>query len=125
MQALNRKTTENQTRAIIRVAATSTDVRKQKIMNLLRDIDHNRSPAMRDFGLTVDNKFTQVPARILTPPLIEYSNNKTMAPQRGVWRGEGMPFLIPERDTVWGVINADYRTQRSAIHELCGMVSIN
>lgn len=62
---INKKCTENQTRAIIRTAATSTDLRKQKIMDLLGQIAHNRSPVIRGFGLGIDADFVKVPARQL------------------------------------------------------------
>lgn len=64
-QVINKKCTENQTRNIIRTAATSTDDRKQKIMNLLRQITHNQSPVIQGFGLNVDGDFIKVPARQL------------------------------------------------------------
>lgn len=62
---INKKCTENQTRAIIKTAATSTDVRKQKIMKLLSQITHNQSPVIRGFGLSIDGDFTKVPVRQL------------------------------------------------------------
>lgn len=64
-QVINKKCTENQTRAIIKIAATSTDLRKQKIMNLLRQITHNQSPVIRGFGLSIDGDFTKVQPRLL------------------------------------------------------------
>lgn len=62
---INKKCTETQTRNIIKTAATSTDVRKDKIMNLLRQITHNQSPVIRGFGLGIEGEFTKVPARQL------------------------------------------------------------
>lgn len=63
---INKRCTENQTRSIIRVAATSTDIRKQKIMALLEKITHNESPVIRGFGLSIDTEFAKVPARLLS-----------------------------------------------------------
>lgn len=62
---INKKCTENQTRNIIRKAATSTNERKDKIDDLVRQIAHNDSPIIRGFGLNVDPRFTEVPARQL------------------------------------------------------------
>lgn len=90
-------------------------------MNLLREIDHNRTPAMQQFGINVDNKFAEVDARVLDPPTIQYANI-TMKPSRGVWRGENCKFLQAENAIVWGVLNTDSNTRRNAIQELCDMV---
>lgn len=117
-----KKCTETQTRNMIREAATSTDRRKAKIMDLLQKIDYNRSETVCGFGLHVSNKFAEIPARILEPPTLEYGNNATIKPSRGVWRGETLSFIDAKTAVVWGALVLDDRTNRSAVDELCGMV---
>lgn len=122
-QAINRRCTENQTREIIKVAATSTDVRKQKIMELLDQIKHNQSPIIRGFGLELDTKFAKVQARCLDAPKILYAGNKLVDVKNGVWRGEGMPFLIPESANKWAILNANQRTRNNELQDLALNVS--
>ncbi len=121
-QAINRKCTENQTRTIIKEAATSTDSRKQKIMALLDKVKHNQSPIIRGFGLAVDMNFAKVSARCLTAPKIQYADNKLVEVKNGVWRGEGMPFLIPESANKWAILNANQRTRPDELQDLARMV---
>lgn len=122
-QAINRKCTEEQTRNVIKIAATSTDTRKTKIMALLDQIKHNQSPIIRGFGLEVDSDFAKVQARCLAAPTIEYANNKLIQVRNGVWRGEGMPFLIPESANKWAILNANQRTRNDELNELAASVS--
>lgn len=122
-QAVMKKCTENQTRNMIKEAATSTDVRKKKLMDILHKIDPNRSPTVQQFGLQLDRKFAQIPARILAPPVLEYGDKKTVMPRDGVWRAENIPFIKSMQATNWGVLRLDERTQQSTVKELCGMVS--
>lgn len=123
LQVINKKCTENQTRNIIRFAATSTDVRKQKIMDLINQIKHNQSPIIKGFGLSLGTDFVKVPPRLLDPPKIQYKN-KTLQPQKGVWRGEGMEFLVPKYTaTKWGILNTNFRTQQNELNDLAGQVS--
>ncbi|XP_037046508.1 protein argonaute-2-like [Bradysia coprophila] len=117
-QAINRKCTENQTRKIIRVAATSTDVRKSKIMDMLDKIQHNESPIVRSFGLELDTNFAKVQARCLKAPSIVYGNGKLVEVKNGVWRGEGQPFLIPESANKWAILNVNQRTRNNDLNEL-------
>lgn len=124
-QAINKKCTENQTRNIIRFAATSTDVRKQKIFNLLNQVKHNNSSIIQNFGLQLDMNFAKVPARLLDAPLIEYSDHKTERVVAGVWRGEGKPFLIPESANRWAILNTNQRTRRNELQDLERMVRQN
>lgn len=121
-QATNRKCNEYQTRKIIKVAATSTDKRKAKIMELINKVKHNQSPIIRGFGIEVDTNFATVPARCLEAPKIQYADNKVVNVKNGVWSGQGMPFLIPESANKWAILNANQRTRDDEIRDLVRMV---
>lgn len=108
-QAVNKKCTETQTRNMIRVAATSTDIRKDKIMEMLRKINHNQSKCVQSFGIQLDQNFATIPARILDPPALEYGNKKPIYPSRGVWRADRLPFLYPKGADKWAILVMDNR----------------
>lgn len=80
---------------MIKYTATSTNVRKDKIMDLLRCFDHNSNPIIRAFGLKLGDNFIKVHMRLLPPPMIEYHNGKTLSVFKGVWRAENVAFLKP------------------------------
>lgn len=109
---------------MIREAATNTDKRKEKVMSILRQINYNQSETVRNFGLSVDNKFAEVPARILRPPELRYANGN-VTPRDGVWRAESKQFLLPQKAANWGFLKIDYRTQRNALQSLGNLVSID
>lgn len=109
MQALNKKCTENQTRALIKIAATSTEIRKQKILDQLRRINHNASPVIRGFGIEVNPAFEKVPARQLEPPTIEYKNG-TIPVKNGVWMMDESKRFIDAKSGEFAVISFDERT---------------
>ncbi|XP_055301016.1 protein argonaute-2-like [Sitodiplosis mosellana] len=125
-QVTNKKCSDNQTRNIIRVAATTTDARKERIMELLNKINHNRSAAITGFGMNVGNKFVDVAARQLDPPKIQYKNSKVIEPKNGVWNMFKEEFLLtdqkPANGLTWGILNADCSTDQSTIRELCNML---
>lgn len=112
-----KKCNEEQTRNMIKESATSTDVRKQKIMDILRKIGHNNSKCLNQFGLSVGNEFTQIPARILDPPMLEYSGTKTARPQKGAWNPAG-PFLIPMKIENWAIYCLDQRTNDNLLFDI-------
>lgn len=122
VQAVKKKTTENQTRMMVREAATSTDFRKNKIMEILNKIKYNDAASVKGFGLNVAGQFAKIPARILNPPMLEYSKNKTVLPSRGAWRAENIDFIVPQKNINWGVLILDYRTQRSQVEAFCKTV---
>lgn len=113
---------------MIRVAATSTDVRKQKLMSLITQLKVNQSRMVKGFGLEIDDKFSEVNARILDPPSLKYGNNRVLTPVNGVWRGEQIPFLQPvtgKPKITWGVLVFDSRVRRSEVETFCAMVYIS
>lgn len=121
-QAVNRKMTENQTSAMIKFAATSTDVRKEKIKKALREAQHNADPSVREFGFSVANEFERLGARILTPPRLGYANNKPVHVSKGIWRGDR--FYDPKEINKWTIAVADRRAPRpDELSTLATMVS--
>lgn len=107
---------------MIKLSATSTDVRKQKIMDILNKLKPGNSETVKQFGLQISSDFTAVNARILNPPTLEYGQARTIIPRDGVWRGEGIPFLAPQNATVWGCVIFDERTRRNDVDDFCKMV---
>lgn len=91
-------------------------------MALLDKVKHNQSPIIRGFGLELDMNFAKVKARCLVAPKIEYSGNKMVEVKNGVWRGEGMPFLIPESANKWAILNANERTKNDELQDLARIV---
>lgn len=114
-QAVMKRCTETQTRNMIKVAATSTDIRRAKIMDILKKIDHNRSATLQQFGIGVGTDFTAVKARILDPPTLQYGEQRTVRPNKGVWNAAGN-FLFPKDIDNWSILCMDQRTQDQSIN---------
>lgn len=91
-------------------------------MKLLGKIQHNKSNIIKDFGVALDTQFAKVDARCLQAPKIQYANNSFINVVNGVWRGEGMQFLVPETANKWAILNANQRTRRNELEELSKMV---
>ncbi|XP_053658864.1 protein argonaute-2-like [Anopheles marshallii] len=126
-QALTKNHPEECTRDIIRYAATNTQTRKQKIVDLATQIQYNKCPTLVDFGIAVGNEFEKVPARIIDAPPIEYARNEKIAPRSGVWRAEGKNFLQPSTELSrkplrWRVLNLDGYTNETTVKKFGEML---
>ncbi|KAL3282466.1 hypothetical protein HHI36_005650 [Cryptolaemus montrouzieri] len=104
-QPVNRKMTEGQTSSMIKYAATSTTVRKDKIMKSLNDTRHNDDLCIRQFGFSIGNEFEQIQARVLAPPVLEY-DKRTVMPSKGIWRQENVKFFKGAEIKSWTIISA-------------------
>lgn len=93
--SVKRKDGSNQVTQMIKYTATPTNVRKDKIMQLLHYFDHNANPVTRAFGLHLGTNFVKVHMRLLPPPLIEYYQGKTIYVCKGAWRPDNVSFLKP------------------------------
>ncbi|XP_064212606.1 argonaute-2b isoform X2 [Tribolium castaneum] len=113
-QAINRKMNENQTSAMIRKAATSTDVRKDKIMQTLRTANYNNDPCIREFGFSVSNNFEKLDARVLNPPSLLYADNAQIKPSKGVWRADRNRFLVGATINKWTIASGTRYPSRDA-----------
>lgn len=122
-QDIKRKMNEIQTSKMIRYAATSTEVRKNKIMDATHGARYNDSPVIREFGFSVGNEFEQVDARILPPPPLLYNDKKTVMPGKGVWQATNNRFLIPATLSKWTIMCLDRRTRPDSLTRLASMVS--
>lgn len=112
-QVVNKKMNEKQTSAMIKNAATSTEVRKRKIMEALRAVRFNEDPCVQEFGISVGGKFEEVEARILDAPQLEYNKQKPFAPRAGVWRP--LNFYSGGNLKSWMVLNLDRYTRDDAL----------
>ncbi|KAH8360848.1 hypothetical protein KR084_009124, partial [Drosophila pseudotakahashii] len=107
-QPLNRKDGATQVANMIKFAATSTNERKSKIMNLLNFFQHNADPTISRFGIRIANDFIVVSNRTLTPPQVEYQGNKWCAVRNGSWRMDSMRFLEPKpKAHKWAIVYFD------------------
>uniref|UniRef100_A0A1Y1MI53 Uncharacterized protein n=1 Tax=Photinus pyralis TaxID=7054 RepID=A0A1Y1MI53_PHOPY len=107
-QVTNRKMTSNQTSKMIKSAATSTIIRKQKIMDAVRQANYNSDPCATEFSISVNADFTEVPARILEPPSIRYKNSSVKV-QEGKW-GAGK-FCTSNQLQNWTVLTIAYHEE--------------
>ncbi|KAH8296528.1 hypothetical protein KR054_007535 [Drosophila jambulina] len=107
-QALNRKDGATQVANMIKFAATSTNERKAKIMNLLQFFQHNLDPTISRFGIRIANDFIVVSTRTLNPPQVEYQGNRWSMVKNGSWRMDNLRFLEPKpKAHKWAILYFD------------------
>lgn len=129
-QVVNKKCTEQQTAAMIKFTAVSTDQRKANIQEQVNSIQYNRSDNLAAFGIKVDDqRFVQVPARQLPPPRIEYRNGTMVTPSKGQWRMEfgrtSANFLQPANCLKWCVLNTEKYLSDSDLNTFIGEVGVH
>lgn len=109
-QATNKKCPPKCVAKMIKFSATSSDVRKKKIVELLNKINYS-SPEIQGFGLNVGKDFQKVEARVLRPPDIKYLRGM-VKPNSGVWDGSRSSFLETQNAPIkWGLVNCDDYTK--------------
>ncbi|XP_064540051.1 protein argonaute-2 [Drosophila montana] len=105
-QALNRKDGTNQVSEMIKFAATSTNERKAKIMDLLAYFKHNNDPVISRFGIHIASDFITVSTRLLPAPQLEYKNKNFARPFNGSWRMDNLQFLVAKpKPHRWAILH--------------------
>lgn len=118
-QVTQKKLNEGQTRAMVRNATTSTDVRKRKIMDAISQANVNNDPCVRAFGISVASQFEQLQARVLNPPTLTYKTRE-VRPAKGVWRNEA--FIDGKALTHWKVLNLTRSVRDDQIDYFCNLL---
>ncbi|XP_076281577.1 argonaute 2 isoform X2 [Lasioglossum baleicum] len=117
-QVTQKKMDESQTTKMIRYAATSTDIRKQKIMNGFSKMKINEQPALvQEFKLSVSHDFEKVPARVLPAPKLKYESFKEVTVSKGQWRAEKFLKASSLADNEWTILNLDQQTRERDLHD--------
>lgn len=107
---------------MIKEAATSTDIRKKKIMDILNKLKPNESEILQQCDIGVGKDFITVDARILDAPKILYKNERTVLPTKGQWRGDQF-FKSAGSLTRWAIMPLDSRCNPNQIKDFAQLVS--
>ncbi|KAI7822858.1 Piwi domain-containing protein [Gamsiella multidivaricata] len=104
-QHYKKKLNEEQVAAMIKTTAIRPDARAQKINSSLRILDFDRNPYLEAFGLRISTRMASVPARILPPPMVQFSSGIQERPNSGVWNlPRSRPFKQGSRLESWGLL---------------------
>lgn len=101
---------------IVKYAASNTQQRKAKIMELFQHFHGIRSPIIERFGISLGDKFIQLEARRLFAPNLSYHGDSKVRPNNGKWFiPNGLTFLEPAKSQSslikWAVVNLDQNIQ--------------
>lgn len=104
-QVNSKQLNERQLATMVKEAATPPDDRKRKIEDVIRAMNYSKNENFKKFGLTIDDQFHLVDAKVLAPPQLEVAPGRTVTPRLGVWQTNGL--LKPEPLRSWGFIAID------------------
>lgn len=61
---------------MVKNAARPPSERRQTIEQCIKDIKYNEDLVLKDFGVSVNEKFASIPARVLDQPSLAYAQNR-------------------------------------------------
>ncbi|GMH32738.1 hypothetical protein BSKO_00572 [Bryopsis sp. KO-2023] len=99
------KLSGKETNEIVKRAAVAPDERLRKIGSLIQKIDMK---CPQSFGLSVNPRMSQVEARVLPTPKLEYGKSKCVdVGNRGAWNLLQTPFLKGFELKSWALVSLD------------------
>ncbi|KAI6777942.1 eukaryotic translation initiation factor 2C [Emericellopsis cladophorae] len=108
MQRYNLKLTPKQTESMIKIAVTKPPQRKADIELGVKELDLPNDRLMKYYGATFEQQFSQVQARILAPPSVDFKVGKQEPRFGGRWRLDQGNIKFWKANTVplknWGFI---------------------
>ncbi|XP_046635455.1 protein argonaute-2-like isoform X1 [Daphnia pulicaria] len=106
-QEYRRKLTDFQKSAMIKVAATAADVRKQKILDSVHGMQFAQDQYAQHFGISVDTQMAKIQGRVLPTPKLVYGDRESssIVPRDGVWNMRKMKFIEAKSMNSFGLID--------------------
>ena len=102
---------DDATRNMIKVTAVRPDLRQKRIKDALksRNDAFKNDPYAQGFGISVQENFSVIEARILDPPIVSYgtkTQNESVKPQDGKWRAPTKSrFVNAQSLNSWAVLD--------------------
>ncbi|KAI9636399.1 putative eukaryotic translation initiation factor 2C 2 [Dioszegia hungarica] len=114
------KLSGDQTAAMIKVAAKRPEDRVKMIGDWRKKLDWGNLPKVKAWNVKIDPNMMQVKARVLAPPVITYSANKTQQPSGGracsQWNMRNTKYAKAGKSLKsWAIVNLDGRLPMDVI----------
>ncbi|KAF9910844.1 Protein argonaute 10 [Linnemannia zychae] len=104
-QPYKKKLNEEQVSAMLRAATMKPDARIHKIMQSLQTLDFKNNPFLQAFGMSISERMSNVPARILPAPKIEFARGVKVQPRQGAWElNASQQYLSGATLRSWGIL---------------------
>ncbi|KAJ2256324.1 hypothetical protein GGH98_001570 [Coemansia sp. RSA 454] len=92
------KLDDRQTADMVRFACQRPDENRNRIEDVLKQLNFAESPVTAAFGLTLTSRLAEVESRVLPAPIINYgraSQEPTLSPASGAWNMRGKRVSTP------------------------------
>lgn len=120
-QPYRKKLSENMTTNMIRRTAQPPQQRFQAIQRSVQDLVQRNKPFLDEFNIKVSTNPTALKGRVLDPPSLTFSQNKTLKPRDGVWDLRGSQLLRPMSMEHWALLSCGCRTRPEEENNLIHM----
>ncbi|KAH7388486.1 hypothetical protein KP509_16G078000 [Ceratopteris richardii] len=105
-QSLAKSMSEQQKKALLGVTCVPPEERKRTTVEILTQLRQHSGPIADEFGVRINSLMTEIPARILPSPSIQYfSNIVKPEPGKGSWNMQNRMMIRGCRIERWGLIN--------------------
>lgn len=100
-----RAVTDREVAQVAQIAVVPPDERERRIYRQILEIVRlQRQETLQAFGIEVEKKMLEVPARVLPRPVLQYGNGECVRPPRGEWRMDKLQYTRPFKLRSWAVL---------------------
>ncbi|KAG0297373.1 eukaryotic translation initiation factor 2C, 2 [Linnemannia gamsii] len=104
-QSYKKKLNDEQVAAMLRAASMKPEPRIQKIKQSIQTLDFKNNPFLAAFGMSISDRMSDVPARVLQAPRIEFARGVKAVPRQGTWElNASQQYLGTATLHSWGLL---------------------
>ncbi|KAK9677936.1 hypothetical protein RND81_11G176900 [Saponaria officinalis] len=102
--------------------------RMSVLSHALKVSNYDAEPMLRSCGISINNNFTQIDARVLSAPKLKAGNGDEFFPRNGRWNFNNKKLVDPAKIERWAVVNfsarCDVRNLVRDLNKCAGMKGI-
>ncbi|XP_065345728.1 protein argonaute-2-like [Cloeon dipterum] len=105
-QVTIKKLNDDQTKSMVKEAATEPKVRQLKILEAFKSLNVNQDPILKEFQIEVHADMTEVKGRVLAPPALKYRTDQHVRVINGEWRMDNQKFQSVTKEVRnWAILD--------------------
>lgn len=119
-QPYSKSMNEAQKKALLGVTCVKPEERKRTTEKIENDLIRSTQTVAKEFGVVVNRLLTEIPARVLPAPSIQYrSAQVTPIPGLGSWNMKNKTMVKGCRINYWSLVNFSHNLQDRSVEDFC------
>ncbi|XP_058745122.1 protein argonaute 4-like [Vicia villosa] len=105
LQRYTKALSTHQRSSLVQMSRQNPQQRMRDLSDAQRTSNYSSDPMLRNCGISITTRFTQVDGRVLDAPRLKFGNGENFNPRNGKWNLNDKIIVEPVKISKWAVVN--------------------